>query len=280
MKFKKLALAAAVAALPATGFSMEAMEDSALSGVTGQDGLTIGLNIPSMNLGVNVHDNDGLTSISGDAGAIVISNMVIDTAGNEITIDVDADGNSANTAPVLNVAISIPTGTTISTGDISVATSNGMGVAVTNQSGVILESMDITLGQVDMNIQLGNEVQTVGSLPGTQMIALDTTITGGITIGEAGNATSNFTLNDANGGSISADEIAITGTGVAGGDIATVVGVNLDGTNGLVIGIETLGASGLTVEMTDLALGTGTPIGDVELVGLDLSGTTIAVRGH
>ncbi|MED5389040.1 MAG: DUF6160 family protein, partial [Pseudomonadota bacterium] len=38
MEFKKLALAAAVATLPATGFSMEAMEDSALSGVTGQDG--------------------------------------------------------------------------------------------------------------------------------------------------------------------------------------------------------------------------------------------------
>jgi hypothetical protein len=44
MEFKKLALAAAVASLPATGFSMEAMEDSALSGVTGQDGISMTLN--------------------------------------------------------------------------------------------------------------------------------------------------------------------------------------------------------------------------------------------
>lgn len=282
MGFKKLAIAAAVAvaAAPMSALALEPMQDEALSAITGQDGITIGLTTPNLSLGVNVHDNDGLASISGDAGAIVIENMALNTNGNAITVLVDADGNSVAGAPVLNVNVQIPTGTTISTGDISVATSNGMGVAVTNQSGVILDSMSITLGAVAMNIQLGNEVQTVGSLAGTQMIALDTTITGGITIGTLADAADNFSLNDANGGSISADTIAITGTGVAGGDIAVLAGVNLDSTNGVVIGIETLGTNGLTVQMTDLALGTGTPIGDVELVGLNLNGTTIAVRGH
>lgn len=272
MGFKKLALAAAVATLPAAGFSMEALEDSALSAVTGQDGITIGLDLPSLTLGVNVHDNDGLAGISGDAGAIVISNMVVDTGGNSIDIVVDADGNGGT--PVLNVAVSIPTGTTISTGDISVAASAGMGAAVTNQTATILDSMDITLGATSLNIQLGNEVQTVGTF-GTQMIALTSTITGGISI-------ANFSLNDATattGGSISATNIAITGT-AEGGDITTSVGVDLDNTTGLAINVETLGTAGLTVAMTDLALGTAAPIGDVEIVGLNLNGSTITVAGH
>ncbi len=277
MKFKKLALAAAVAALPATGFSMEAMEDSALSGVTGQDGLTIGLNLPNLTLDVNVHDNDGLAGISGDAGAIMIDDMVINTGGNSIDVVVDADGNGG--APVLNVGVTIPTGTTISTGDISVGSSAGMGNAMTAQSSVILDSMDIILGSTTMNIQLGNEVQTVAGVGGgtvTQMIALNSTITGGITI-------NNFSLNDATattGGSISATSIAVTGTAEAGGDITTAIGVNLDNTSGLVIGVGTLGTNGLTVEMTDVALGTATPIGDVEIVGLNLNGSTITVAGH
>ena len=276
MKFKKLALAAAVAALPATGFSMEAMEDSALSGVTGQDGLTIGLNLPNLTLDVNVHDNDGLAGISGDAGAIMIDDMIINTGGNSIDVVVDADGNGG--APVLNVGVTIPSGTTIDTGDISVGSSAGMGVAMTAQSAVILDSMQITLGATTMNIQLGNEVQTVTGVGGgtvTQMIALNSTITGGINI-------SNFSLNDATattGGSLSAANVAVTGT-AEGGDITTAIGVNLDNTDGLVIGIGTLGTAGLTVEMTDVALGTATPIGDVEIVGLNLNGSTITVAGH
>ena len=276
MNFKKLALAAAVAALPATGFSMEAMEDSALSNVTGQDGLTIGLNLPNLTLDVNVHDNDGLAGISGDAGAIMIDDMIINTGGDSIDVVVDADGNGG--APVLNVGVTIPGGTTISTGDISVGSSAGMGNAMTAQSDVILDSMDITLGATTLNIQLGNEVQTVTGVGGgtvTQMIALNSTITGGINI-------TNFSLNDATattGGSLSATNVAVTGT-AEGGDITTAIGVNLDNTDGLVIGIGTLGTAGLTVEMTDVALGTAAPIGDVEIVGLNLNGSTITVAGH
>lgn len=272
--FKKLALVTAIAALPMSGFAMEAMEDSALSDVTGQDGITIGITTPSLTLDTIVHDNDGLTSLGNTAGAIFIDNMVINTGGGEITAVIDADSNGG--APVLNVAVTIPTGTTISTGDLYVATSNGMGTAITDQSAAIMDSMDITLGATTLNIQLGNEVQTVGTF-GTQMIALDTTITGGITI-------TNFSLNDATavtGGSISAVSIDVGGDGVAAGDITVAAGVNLDSTDGLVISVATLGsATGLSVEMTDLALGTATPIGDVEILGLNLNGTVINVRGH
>ena len=43
--FRKLALVSAIATLPATGFAMQAMDDAALSGVTGQDGISIGLGL-------------------------------------------------------------------------------------------------------------------------------------------------------------------------------------------------------------------------------------------
>jgi hypothetical protein len=273
--FKKLALVTAIAALPVSGFAMEALEDSALSDVTGQDGITIGITTPNLTLDVIVHDNDGLGNTNGitatGAGAIVIENMVVNTGGNEIVAVIDADDNGG--APLLNVAVTIPTGTTISTGDLSVAGSAGMGAAVTNQSAVIMDSMDIVLGATSLNIQLGNEAQGVGGLPGTYMIALNTTITGGITI-------NNFSLNDASagGGSISAASILVDGDG---GALGVVAGVNLDGTDGLAISVDQLGtATGLSVQMTDLALGTGTAIGDVEIVGLNLNGTVINVRGH
>ena len=43
MNFKKLALAAAVAVAPMSALALEPMQDEALSGVTGQDGISLSL---------------------------------------------------------------------------------------------------------------------------------------------------------------------------------------------------------------------------------------------
>src|SRR5690606_3002285 len=99
---------------------------------TGQDGLTVTIDVPSLGLDVVVHDNDGLAVISGDAGAIVITGMNVQTGAGGIVMDIDADGNTG--APVLNVGVSIAAGTTIDTGAISVAASNGIGNALGAQS--------------------------------------------------------------------------------------------------------------------------------------------------
>ena len=283
MGFKKLALAVAVAAAPMSALALEPMQDEALSAVTGQDGISMNIDVPSLSLAVNVHDNDGIGTDgpygigTPGAGAIVIgnplgtangpANLTLATGAGGIDVKIDADNNGDS--PVLNVNVTIPTGTTINTGDISVATSNGMGTDIANQSSTILDSMAISLGQTTMNIQLGSE-------PQGDMIALNTTISGGINI-------SGFSLNDATagtGGALSAASIAITGTAEANGDITTAMGVNLDSTDGLVIDIDTLGTSGLNLAITDLALGNGTSIGDVEVIGLNLNGTQIAVSGH
>lgn len=277
--FKKLALVTAIAALPVSGFAMEALEDSALSTVTGQDGITLNIDAPGVSLGVVIHDNDGYPTLASaaPAGAIVIGNplgtvggptpLSITTGVGGVDVVIDADNNGG--APVLNIGVTIPDGTVINTGDLSVATSNGLGVDITNQSATILDSMAITLGLTTMNIQLGSE-------PQGNMIALNTVINGGITI-------SGFSLNDSTaitGGSLAAASIAITGTAEAGGDITTVAGINLDSTDGLVIDVTTLGTAGLSIAMTDLSLGNGVSMGDVELIGLNLNGTKITVSGH
>ena len=78
MQFNKLALAAAVAAAPATGMAMEPMNDKSMSNVTGQDGISIDLST-QLNAELRVHDTDGFTDPSGnartDSGAIVIGNF-------------------------------------------------------------------------------------------------------------------------------------------------------------------------------------------------------------
>ncbi|MCK0152574.1 hypothetical protein MWU49_02560 [Alcanivorax sp. S6407] len=63
MGFKKLALAAAVAAAPMSALALEPMQDEALSGVTGQDGITIALDA---NIVANliIHDTDGIAGFA------------------------------------------------------------------------------------------------------------------------------------------------------------------------------------------------------------------------
>jgi hypothetical protein len=313
MEFKKLALAAAVASLPATGFSMEALEDSALSGVTGQDGISIALNT-NLSAELIIHDTDGIGDFSfrtvtttttttttgpgtitnqnvnvntgtnssyGNAAALVMSDFAIDTGGNEITLDIDAgDSAGTGTAPTLNIQVGIPSNTSITLGSVDIANSNrdagsatesaNWGVDATNRVDDVLNLGTITLGATSMNIQLANE-------PQGDMIALNTTITNGISI-------DNFAINDANsGGGIGVGTVSIVGNG-ASDDLSVAAGVNV-ASNGLVIRVDELGASGADVRLTGVSLGdqsTGntTPaLGDIELVGLQLSGTTVRISG-
>ena len=276
MKFKKLALAAAVAALPATGFSMEAMEDSALSGVTGQDGINIGITTNDLELDVVVHDKDGLTgfNLAGDSGAIVIQDMAIRTNGDSIDIAIDADGNGA--APVLNVAVTLPDGIEIDTGDISVAQSdreNGTW-GYTAQTGTILQNSTITLGETNMNIQLGNEAQ--GS-----MIVLDTVITGGISITDGGilDATAVPTTPGEDVG-ILFDSLLLADSG--GTDLTVDASVDVEN-DGLVISLNQFGdaTNGADLFIVNQRLGAESTaaIGDIEIQGLNLNGTSITIAG-
>ncbi|WP_406612819.1 DUF6160 family protein, partial [Acinetobacter schindleri] len=85
-KFTKLALISSMA-ISANAMAMQAMDDSALSATTGQDGINIGIGISKITIDkLFIHDNDGLAANgtvgttagsggTGKAGAIVIQGI-------------------------------------------------------------------------------------------------------------------------------------------------------------------------------------------------------------
>lgn len=275
MKFNKLALAAAIAAAPAAGFAMEPMEDEALSGVTGQDGLSIGLSV-NTTMNVTIEDDDGLgnapvasTAAYANPGMIQITGMGFNSNGN-IDIDIDAGSDATMTSNAqLNVYVDVPNGATLTTGNLTVQGSDGAFATNGAQSATIIPSTTITLGSgLQMEINLGHE----GT--GEAFINLDANL-GTITFGTVGNVADNFAIDDADGSSIFMDAMSVSGLDMTG------TTVDVDATAGLQV---TVGATALTnvgMTMTDLSLnGGGATVGDVQITGLDLSGTVISINGR
>lgn len=278
MTFKKLALASAIALVPVTGFSLETLDDSTLSGVTGQDGIEMDIVTGSpITADFYIHDKTGLGSTASPTGthtfdgAIVVDNFSFN--GN-VNIDIDAgDSSQAGTAPVLQINVSIPTATII-TGDLRVANSQRddatSGWGINTQSGVLLNSMVIAMSGLTLNVQLGNE-------PQGNMILVNSTVTNGLSI-------SNFALNDA-GGAVSGGAIGSTTMLVqdnGGTNLSLNVGVDAS-VAGLVIDVNNIGtlAGGMDIRITDQYLGTTSAgiVGDVTIVGLNLAGSTITISG-
>ncbi|WP_297764040.1 DUF6160 family protein [uncultured Alcanivorax sp.] len=286
MKFKKLALAAAVAALPATGFSMEAMEDSALSGVTGQDGISIGLNT-ELSAELRIHDADGFTDPAGvtandrtDSAALIFQDFAITAIGGgaaQIDLEIDSGTNAGND-PTLNINVDLANGIDVNMGDLDVADSGRttastisagwtVGTSVgTNRVDSVISLGSLTLGAgTSLNIQLGNEAQG-------DMIAIDTTISNGISI-------SGFAINDADSGGGISQDVSIVDS--AGANLTVATGINVDA-DSLNIGLAGIGdAGGMNVRLANLNIGDGTGgnVGDIELVGLQLSGS-LEISGH
>ena len=286
MKFKKLALAAAVAALPATGFSMEAMEDSALSSVTGQDGITIGLNT-ALSAELRIHDADGFVDPAGvtandrtDSAALIFQDFAITAIGGgaaQIDLEIDAGTNAGND-PTLNINVDLANGIDVNMGDLDVADSGRttastisagwtVGTSVgTNRVDSVISLGSLTLGAgTSLNIQLGNEAQG-------DMIAIDTTISNGISI-------SGFAINDADSGGGITQDVSIVDNG--GTDLTVATGINVDA-DSLNIGLTGLGnGGGMDVRLANLNIGdgTGSNVGDIELVGLQLTGS-LEISGH
>lgn len=279
MTFKKIALVTAIAAAPFSAFAAESLDDATLSGVTGQDGIAINLGL-NVTTNAIIHDTDGIDNVStaySFDGAIIVTGLNINTQGNDIRVEVDAGDSSTavGTAPVLNINVSIPTGTTIQTGTLRVGNSNrddaGWGYEAGSVSGVIMSNATITLGATTANIQLGNEAQG-------NMIQVDTVITGGVSI-------ANSTLYDAGGaltgGVVGSSNIQILDNG--GADLTVDVGMDITATDGLLITLNQVGnaATGFDMRIERLYLGTTTLgyLGDVELTAVNLNGSTVSISG-
>lgn len=295
--FAKLALVSAIA-MSSSAFAMESMQDEALAETTGQDGVTISVTPPAAGITMStvIHDSNAwvagaspVYAAGAGAGAIVIgdplaaggSNIatkITTPAGQAITIDIDAAADvdavtAGSQGAALGIKVSIPTGTVIKTGTISAAVSNGQGVAVSGQTGVIMDSTDITLGATTLFMTLGNEAT------GGQMMRLGSTMTGGLLL-------SNFALRDANGGgtggsAIRATSIQIDDLGAANTNLAVDAKIDVIPT-GLQVNLVTLGTGGTDMKIAGLKFGdtTATAIGNVDVIGLNLAGTLIKISGH
>lgn len=275
--------AASVALLGSvSAWALAPLSDDSLSASTGQDGLTMTLITPSTGITARVvlHDKDGLApnGVTGSAGALIFGDG---TAANNFKISsgsfvlkVDADGGAAGAGALLNLNLALPSDLVISTGTLSIGKSVGMGSAPTNTS-VLMDNMNISLGGLTANIQLGNEAQ--GS-----MLRVSGAISNGITL-------SNVTLRDNWNGATAQSDVGI-GVGTirvrdSGGSALTLGRVSGDiSAAGLVFNFADMGsASGIDIQMTGVKLGdqtAATKLGNLELRGLNLNGATIGIKGH
>lgn len=286
---KKLLLASAVAAASSASFAMEAMDESALAETTGQDGLTI--NVDNANLAlfdVLLHDKDGLGSTSTRSfdGAIKIDN--IDVGQLDLTIEIDAGSDAlTGTNNTLQVKVFNGTALTVDMGAVRVGNSQRDGTAPNNwgtssESADLIDLGSLTIGATTttaplLNIQFGNEAQGA-------WMKLTPTFTGGLSIAgfklkdgsvtTAGIGFGTLTVLDNGGANLTAD-LSINAS--AGGLDFTIVrlGAN-DGTapDGMDLRMDTVRLGELDAATPAVA------IGDVEIVGLNLAGTTLSVTGH
>lgn len=306
--FTKVTLVSAIA-VSGNAMAMQAMDDQSLSAATGQDGITIlvaphttdagwatwatakTFNTGSLAGGVHidnvyVHDKDGAAGIITGASAGAITIKGVDLASNgpiRVLIDADANGNAANSA-VLNVNVGLKE-TFVKLGEIGVATSNrpaSWGVDNTSYN-KILNPLELHLGDTSMNIQLGAQPQGA-------MIKVSGSMTGGLAINGIelfdtdGVATSPSALLKTPG-SIYIGSIAMSDTGgtdlTVSADIdVSAAGLVLTSTGGL-----------MDVRISDVRLGnvdttamggpnTTKSLGDIELVGVNATGTQLIISGH
>ena len=279
--FTKLVLVSSMA-ISANAMAMQSMDDAALSAATGQDGINIGIALDSTGISIDklyLHDNDGLqtstniTGATGVAGAIAIDGITITQTGtgNLLDLVIDTDAGTSGEA-FLNIAASVGA-VDISIGSIGVAPSNGASLTdtttavrgVTGTPTEILTGLDLSLGAITANVQLG-------ATPQGAMIKLDSTLEGGLTI-------SNLGINDAaGGGQIYLNNIYVRGDNATGDlDIDTDISVTNAG-----LRIQNNSNQGMNVYLEGVRLGSSTAasIGDVEIQGLNVGQSTITISGH
>ncbi|WP_038342947.1 DUF6160 family protein [Acinetobacter sp. A47] len=327
--FTKLVLVSSMA-ISANAMAMQSMDDAALSAATGQDGLNIGIGISKIEIEkVLIHDNDGLAASAGgtgEAGAIVIkSNGTGATTANGVVITapmnaagdaldttralashnladlvIDTDKGTGTNGAFLNVAAAV-SGLDIYVGEIGVSGSNAASTTDVRRGNddtnynAILSGLTVKTGLTSANIQLG-------AAPQGAMIALNTTMKGGLELKDLGIVDSSTKQGSGDGsvgnraaGQIYLDSIKVadaTGTDLTVNAAVSVVGK--EATNNGYLRIIT--GSGASTPATDVYikgvhLGSqdAKSIGDVEVQGLqtyynngsaNVKGSMITISGH
>ena len=260
-KFTKLALASSIA-FSANAMAMQALDDTAMSATTGQDGINIGIGISKVTIDkVYVHDNDGLaagatygyTGVNattnpptvtgtaatpivggtGAAGALAIDGITITanynsilSTGNLMDLKIDSDAGTGADGAFLNIAAAV-SGLVIDIGDISVAKSWGNATSGYTRDGIRRGVVDNSSNKILSGFsittgQLAANVQ-LGATPQGAMILLDTTMEGGLTISDLG------ILDNVGGGQVTLGKIQIADEESTDLGIEAKVSVTTDG---------------------------------------------------
>jgi len=156
----------------------------------------------------------------------------------------------------------------------------------------IMNGMEVILGATSINIQLGQETVTAGT--GGAMISVNATINGGLTINNLETLDQGGAIR---GGGIYAGSLSVADN-AGTGDLNAVVYVNAEDNlnninpaldadiaagGGLVVTLASLGsATGIDLTLNDQKLGASTAavMGDIQIKGLQLAGTSLIIRGH
>ena len=273
--FQKLALASAIAALPMSGIAMEPLNDSALSDVTGQDGINITLdgNISTDLWFEDTHGHDAFSN----GGFLTVEGIGVSLDGVTLDIDVASDSTGANSgALVVTINSANPiTMTNLSIGVQGSSATGGEAADITRVGDIVdseeIMSIDsISLTPNEMVMMLGPESK---GTTGTGNLLEITGNTGAIVLSDVeirGGA-------GAADGAISISELTVSDVNLGvGGDETTV---NL-AAGGLVV--VTSGAmADIDVSLSRLAVGDNTQevMGNAYLTGLDLGGMEVTITG-
>ncbi|MCC2637308.1 MAG: protein FilA [Moraxellaceae bacterium] len=167
--FKKLLLTSAILAASSSAIAMQAMDEEALSSTTGQDGITINLDVDMQDLNITYIDRDGIGGDFAGAGGVLISPIGI--TANDQTITIDAGGSAGDTTGLGQLRIGmVANGTTVidlGGTEISVADANsianGGGSALGATTAIVsfdaTASLTIAAG-ASMTMLLGNRTAT------------------------------------------------------------------------------------------------------------------------
>lgn len=290
----KLILASAIAAVSASSFAMEALDEDTMSNTTGQDGLTISLGTDVTIGALRILDKDGLNGVSttGYTGAGFDAYNSSGAAANPIVVTPAVVGSAAGTDRAGWIVI-----------QGGAAGDNGVnalqGIAIRNVGGATTELkidagsssaagaapvLHIAVDAAAQKIGLGGTVISVAGYNGTgtpvnhaNILSFDagtTLTTGGATLNiDLGNQPTgsliwgNSTLNEVGGNLITlsslnvlqgANGIGLSNIAVQAAGSATSVTTNLNVSivaGGLQVQTSTVGGTGMDIAIGDIRLG-------------------------
>lgn len=217
---KKLALATAVAAAPFAQAEMTALDDSTLSQMTGQAGITIDVDLDMSIDAIKYVDRDGNAGGSATQGAITMKGITMDNDGAAARIrgiTIDADGQD---------------GLVIGLNQIGDTSGNGIDITVDavmiNDGQANLTAFN-AVDAVNQTLNSSMVLSTDDLAAGTVATALGDALTADYSSAAAANATDAADLNAAAGAAYGNDGATLAGAALSGdataqGIIATEAG--------------------------------------------------------